>query len=119
MFHALSSANKDSLEFHEEWAIQRGQYGAREGFEEVEFILDESKFRLSSTVELVNFVDLQKLDSIIRQVPNRCIIKPVVIYKSNHTKYFGEGYIKTAGYVNEEDVNYKVTNYDDILNLDP
>ena len=35
------------------------------------------------------------------------------------TKYFGEGYIKTAGYVNEEDVNYKVTNYDDILNLDP
>ena len=121
MFDALSSANKDSLEFHEEWAIKRGQYGASEGFEEVEFILDESKFRLSpQPVELVNFVDPTKTDLIIRQVPTDVYLKPKGYnHKPFPTKYFGEGYIKTAGYVNEEDVNYKVTNYDDILNLDP
>ena len=29
-----------------------------------------------------------------------------------------ESYIKTAGYVAEDDINFKVTNYDDILKLD-
>ena len=46
LFDALASDDKDSLEFYEEWAIKNGQYGAAEGFEEVEYKLDESKFRL-------------------------------------------------------------------------
>ena len=121
MFDALGSANKDSLEFHEEWAIKRGQYGASEGFEEVEFLLDESQFKLSpQPVELVNSIDPSVTDLIIRQVPSDVYLKP---QGYNHTpfptKYFSEGYIKTAGYVNEDDVNFKVTNYDDILGLDP
>ena len=33
LFDVLSSADKDSLEFYEEWAIKDGQYGAADGFE--------------------------------------------------------------------------------------
>ena len=77
MFDALGSANKDSLEFHEEWAIKRGQYGASEGFEEVEFLLDESQFKLSpQPVELVNSIDPSVTDLIIRQVPSDVYLKP-------------------------------------------
>ena len=87
MFHALSSANKDSLEFHEEWAIKRGQYGASEGFEEVEFILDESKFRLSpQPVELVNFVDPTKTDSTIGKYPTDVYSKPKKVITQSITK---------------------------------
>ena len=45
MFDALASADKDSLEFYEEWAVKDGQYGAVDSFQEVDYILDESKFR--------------------------------------------------------------------------
>ena len=32
MFDALASADKDSLQFYEEWAIKDGQYGAVDAF---------------------------------------------------------------------------------------
>ena len=121
MFDALGSANKDSLEFYEEWALKRGQYGASQGFDEVEFLLDESKFKLSpQPVELVNFIDPSATDLIIRQVPSDVYLKPQgYAHTPFPTNYFSEGFIKTAGYVNEDDVNFTLTNYDDILNLDP
>ena len=37
MFDALASADKDSLEFYEEWAVKDGQYGAVDSFEEVDY----------------------------------------------------------------------------------
>ena len=47
MFDALSSADKESIDFYEEWAIRKGQYGARAVFDEIEYNLDESKIRLN------------------------------------------------------------------------
>ena len=43
IFDALSSADKESIDFYEEWAVRKGQYGASAVFDEVEFKLDESK----------------------------------------------------------------------------
>ena len=58
MFDALASADKDSLEFYEEWAVKDGQYGAVDHSQEVDYILDESKFRsVASLIELVNSID--------------------------------------------------------------
>ena len=57
LFDVLSSADKDSLQFYEEWAITRGQYGAAEGFEEVQYILDEANFRLKpQPIDLVETI---------------------------------------------------------------
>ena len=47
LFDALASDDKDSLEFYEEWATQDGPHGASEGFDDVIFKLDESKFNLT------------------------------------------------------------------------
>ena len=44
---------QDSLEFYEEWAIKDGQYGGNESFDEVEYKLDERRFRLQSSTQLL------------------------------------------------------------------
>ena len=37
LFDALGAADKESLEFYEEWAVRTGQYGAADGFDELNF----------------------------------------------------------------------------------
>ena len=54
LFDALGADNKESLEFYEEWAVRVGQYGASDGFDEVEFILDEETDDTKSTTCIIN-----------------------------------------------------------------
>ena len=119
LFDALASDNKDSLEFYEEWAIKDGQYGASEGFDDVIFRLDESKFRLvPQPIELVNSTTGKETDLVYR-------IKPYEVYQKsknyNHKpfpgKYVFDSYTKNAGYVNQQDVRGIVTNYENILDF--
>ena len=42
----LGSLIQDSLNFYEEWAIRNAQYGATDTFDELEYRLDETKFRI-------------------------------------------------------------------------
>ena len=46
LFDNLGSANKDSIEFLEEWAVRVGRYGATEGDDTFEVLLDEQNYRL-------------------------------------------------------------------------
>jgi len=119
LFDVLGNTNKDSLEFYEEWAIKSGQYGAADGFDEVEFLLDEEKFRLTpQPIELVQTVSGEETDLIYR-------IRPFEVYQKpenyNHapfpTVYINDGYTKNSGYVNPEDVQHVVSDYDAILNI--
>ena len=66
MFDALASADKDSLEFYEEWAVKDGQYGAVDSFEEVDYLLDETAFKLTPAVELVEQVASDDTDLIFK-----------------------------------------------------
>ena len=76
LFDALSNSETDSLEFFEEWAIRLGQYGSSESFDEVEFTLDESKFRLSpQPIELVATTTGQETDLVYRQRPFEVYLK--------------------------------------------
>ena len=77
MFDALSNTDKDSVEFYEEWALRLGQMGAAQSFDEVEYKLDEAKFRLSpQPVELVQTVTGDETDLIYRQRPFETYLKP-------------------------------------------
>ena len=121
-FDALSNTDKSSLEFFEEWAFKVGQYGASEGFDEVEFKINEADLRLQpQPFQLVNQIDPLATDLVYRYIPSDVYSKPT---NYNHapfpTKTLDESktYIKTAGYVTEDDIDFKVTNYDDILDLD-
>ena len=120
LFDVLSSANKDSLEFYEEWAIKVGQYGANEGFEEVEYILDEFNMRLEpQSFELVNNVTGEETDLIYRIKPYEAYLSP---RDYNHapfpSKYISDTFTKNSGFVNPDDVDFIVTTYDSILNID-
>ena len=118
LFDALSSADQDSINFYEEWAVKLGQYGSVDGFDEVEFKLDEARFKLSpQPVELVDTVSGTETDLIYRIRPFEVYLKP---NNYNHKPFpkrtvFSE-YVQTAGYVNEQDVKLTVAKFDDILN---
>ena len=120
LFDALASADKDSLEFFEEWAIKDGQYGASEGFDEVEYKLDESKFRLvPQPILLTDNITGQETDLLYRIPTYQTYLKPKNYDHSPFPeKYVGTGYIKDAGYVNYEDVDFVIGQYSEILQID-
>jgi len=121
LFDALSNTENSSLEFFEEWAFKVGQYGASGGFEEVEYLIDESKMRLQpQPFQLVQNIDPQATDLVYRYAKNDVYSKPE---NYNHTPFptkdlsDSDSYIKTAGYVAEDDIDFKFTNYDSILDF--
>jgi len=119
LFDVLSSADKDSLEFYEEWAIKVGQYGAADGFKEVEYLLDESKMRLEpQSFELVNRTTGEETDLIYRIRPFETYLRPA---DYNHapfpSKYISDTFTRNSGYVNPDDVDFTVATYDSILNI--
>lgn len=115
LFDALNFAEQDSLEFFEEWAIRLGQYGANGGFEEVEYILNEEKFLINpQPIELVDAIPFGVNDFVYRITPDKVYLKPddynhapIPVLESQ------KEYIRTAGYVNFEDVNYIINSKDD------
>jgi hypothetical protein len=118
LFGALGSANKDNLEFYEEWAIKSGQYGAADGFEEVEYILDEEKFRVSP--QPIELTDERSVSSdLVYRIPSfETYLKP---QNYNHSpfpqKTVVETFTKNSGYVNPEDVDFILETYQNILDL--
>ena len=120
LFDALSNTENSSLEFFEEWAFKVGQYGASGGFDEVEYLLDESKIRLQpQPFQLVRNINPLSTDLVYRYALNDVYSKPSDYdHAPFPTKDLTETYIRTAGYVAEEDIDYKFTNYDDLLEFD-
>jgi hypothetical protein len=119
LFDVLGSADKDSLEFYEEWAIRDGQYGASEGFTEFELLLDESQFRLTpQPIDLVNSSTGLETDLVYRILPYEVYQKtPNYNHKPFPEKYVDTSYVKNAGYVNQSDVRGVATNYSNIADF--
>lgn len=120
LFDVLSEAGTESLDFYEEWAVKQGQYGASEGFNEVEFRLDESKMRIEpQPFLLTNNITGEETDLIYR-IPDFEVFKKPSDYSS--TSAFPvtvdlPQYTRTSGYVHIEDVDIVVPEYNDILNI--
>lgn len=119
LFDALSSSDKDSLEFYEEWAIRLGRYGATENITEVEYQIDEAKYRLEPQLfELVNYKNNQRTDLVYEisaqepyLVPTDYTHKPFNVLSNNDI------YTVDNGYVNLDDVTFIVDGYDNITNI--
>lgn len=119
LFDALNSADKDSLEFYEEWAIRLGQYGATGGFEEIEYILDESKMLINpQPIEFVNSIDTNINDFVYRITKDSVYVKPDDYTHSPFPTSTVEEYVPTAGYVHLEDIDYTLISKADFANLD-
>ena len=117
LFDVLGADNEDSIEFYEEWAVRTGQYGASEAFEEVEFALGEDNFRLDpQPVLLTNDIPINATDLVYRIPDFRTVIKPQNYnHKPFPAEYTETEFSKTAGYVNSDDVDAYVYDYDDLL----
>ena len=119
LFDALGNTT-DNLEFYEEWAIQVGRYGAVDDVQQVEFNLQQDKMQESpQAVELVNSLPVTNYDKIYRILPNEVFDKPADYdHAPFPTKTLDNEYIRTAGYVNEDDVDFIVNNFIDLATID-
>ena len=108
LFDALGSADTDNLDFYEEWAIQVGRFGAVDDIQQVEYNIKQDKLQESpQAVELLSKLPATNFDKIYRILPYEVYDKPA---DYNHAPFptinVDKEYIKTGGYVNEEDITY-------------
>jgi len=121
LFNVLSSKNKESLTFYEEWAIRMSQYGASRAFENIEFVLDDVLFRSNPQgFQLNNQADPTLQGSfIIEQTPNDVYLAPLG-YNSSPWPVLSNysSYLRSAGYVNTSDVFLTLASLADITAQD-
>jgi hypothetical protein len=119
LFDALGNTT-DNLEFYEEWAIQVGRFGATEDVQQVEYNIKQDKILESpQSVELVNSLPTTNFDKIYRILPNEVFDKPAgYTHAPFPTKTITSEYIKTAGYTNEDDIDFIVGNMIDLSAVD-
>ena len=119
LFDALGN-NVDNLEFYEEWAIQVGRFGAVDDVQQIEYNLQQAKMQESpQAVELLNTLPVNNFDKIYRILPNEVFDKPAgYTHAPFPTKALTNEYIRTSGYVNEDDVDFIVGNLVDLSAID-
>jgi hypothetical protein len=118
LFDVLSAEGQESLKFYEEWAVRVGQYGASSAFENIEFNLDESLFKNNPQgIELVQTINPDNIDFIIRQIPNDIYLKPLG-YNSNPWPLVSNytPYLRSAGFVRQDEVKVVLKSIDNIVN---
>jgi len=117
LFDVLSADDRDSIDFIEEWAIRAGQYGASDAFDEVEFILDESQFKINpQAIELVSTVDNTLVDFVIRQTKKDIYLTPK-FYQNNlwpvNSNY--KPFLRTPGFVKYDQIKLAVDSKSSLL----
>lgn len=120
LFDVLSAADQESIDFNEEWAVRLGQYGGSDAFEEIEFNLDQTLFKTNpQAFELVNVVDNNLVDFVIRQTPAQIYVKPKE-YNNNPwpARTGGRDYLRTPGYVRYDQINVNIDSLDNIVDKD-
>jgi len=120
LFNVLSSDNEESLTFYEEWALRVGQYGASEAFENIEFVLDEDKFKNNPQgVLLISKTTEQLSPVIIQQTANDIYLAPQG-YSSTPFPAVNnyQPLLRSAGYVNPSDVFVTVGSLDELTTKD-
>jgi len=119
LFDVLSADGMESLTFNEEWAVRVGDYGAVTAFDETEFILDESKFKINpQPVELVSAIDPTVIDFVYRQRPSDVYIKPLDYNNDIWTVTGTKQYLRTPGFVRYDDVKLSVDELSDAVQYD-
>ena len=120
LFGVLNNDSAESLTFYEEWALRVGEYGASNAFENIEIILDEKLVKNNPQgIVLTPRINNNISSFLIQQSPNDVYLKPLG-YNSNPFPVL-ENYqplLRTAGYVNSDDVTFSLGSIADITSQD-
>ena len=119
LFDPLSSADKDSIEFYEEWAIQVGRYGSTDDVRQVEYVIQEDKIKESpQPIELVTSLPIENFDKVYRIKPDEVLDKPDDYNHKPFPTTTLKEYILSGGYVHEDDIQYKAGSYNELASGD-
>ena len=122
LFDVLNRSENESLEFYEEWALRLGRYGASSAYDVIEVVLDESQFKNNPQgFELVKTIDNSTIDFIIRSQLQDLYVPPTNTINwpdiwPTFEKY--KPFLRSAGSVDENDVQLILRNIEDIRNQD-
>jgi hypothetical protein len=118
IFDKLSKVDDDALVLHEQWAIRTGLLGGVQQLNEVEFEVRKDQFKLNPQPVLVldSFPSSKPGDRYLRI--QRSDISTVDQLTSTNIIETAYQKVRTAGYVNLNDVDVIVGNDDEILNID-
>ena len=112
LFESLGTGTESALDFYEEWAVQTGRYGAVDSVQQVEFnLLEDNVTESPQAFELVNTLPATNYEKVYRILPKDIYDKPI---EYNHEPFptkivsTNDEYIKTGGYVSEDDVQFTV-----------
>ena len=107
LFDSLSSNEEDKVQLFEEWAIQVGQYGATDNEVQIEYKLSDSKLEEAPQIFEITNSNPTKIDKIYRLLPNDVHDKPQdYIHTSPFPVTTVQEFLKTGGYVNEDNVTF-------------
>ena len=116
LFDVLSADGEESLIFDEEWAVRVGTYGATQAYDEVEFTLDESVFKVNpQPLDLVKEIDPKLVDFVYRLLPGQIYVKPFGNINPWPVDSYVQ-YLRSPGYVRYDDVALSIDTIDEVLN---
>jgi hypothetical protein len=120
VFDKLSRVkNGDSVILNEEWAFRVGRFGGTDQLREIEFDIYKDRFELNPQPLLItDVIENSPQDQYYRIYPEAFTISDSV-FTTEITPITKESkYIRTAGYVQPDQVRFVVKNYKDIVDLD-
>jgi len=120
LFEPLGSADIENLEFYEEWAIQTGRYGTTDAISQVEYNLKKDKLLVSpQPIELTTVIPETNYENTYFILPHEVYDKPEnYTHKPFPVTSTYTEFVKTGGYVNDEDVTYIANSKDDLAKGD-
>jgi Concanavalin A-like lectin/glucanases superfamily/FG-GAP repeat len=127
LFDVLRSSGFSTVNLYEDWAFKVGDYGAIDGYSEIEFPLDQSQFRYNPQNIVLSVNKENNIDSSIYNIPSfEVTIKPAdynatpfpLIDTDISQDNYGIFKYRVAGYVRQDDVDHVIYNRAALLNYD-
>jgi hypothetical protein len=127
LFDALRTSGYSNIDVKEEWAFKVSDFGASDAYVELEFVLDETKFRHNPQNVVLTLASTEFDDSAVYNITVNDTAKKTISYDANPfvtkaldftAKNYGVFKYRTAGYVNPANVDHIVYDENALLNYD-
>jgi len=119
VFNKLSRAGASSVKLNEEWAFLVGKFGGIDQLKELEFNIEKDQFSINpQPILFVSNLPSNVSDQYYRILETDFSIKPLPFTVNVNPTSYDADPTRVAGYVRTDNVQHKVKNRDDILNLD-